>query len=167
MVPRSPACCWVRTVASEVGPWLLHHKLLDLMFLGQVWGMWLLAVSPNLPISRSPGKATRKGTGFVLRSNSMMSFSQSGKCLSWQGACHILVKYLRCEASLVNQPRPLHVHPAFPSVSPHSCWPYSFIVWMDSIEETSRSCRLLQGLSCAFLDKYLGCILEPGSTVDG
>lgn len=104
MVPRSPACCWVRTVASEVGPWLLHHKLLYLMFLGQVWGMWLLAVSPNLPISRSPGKAMRKGTGFVLRSNSMMSFSQSGKCLSWQGACHILVKYLRCEASLVNQP---------------------------------------------------------------
>lgn len=83
--------------------------------------------------------------------------------MSWQGACHILVNYLRCEASLVSQPRPLYLHPTFP----HSCWPYSFIVWMDSIEETSRSFRLLQSLSHAFSDRYLGCILESGSIADG
>lgn len=40
---------------------------------------------------------------------------------------------------------------------------------MDSIEEISRSCKLLQGLSHAFLDGYLGCIPEPepGSISDG
>lgn len=113
-----------------------------------------------------PGKAVRKGTAFVLRSNSMMSFSPSGKCLSWTGACSILVKRLKHEASLIDQPRPSHVHPTLPSVSPHSYWPYRFIMWMDSIEETSRSCRLLQGLSQAFLDRYPGCILEPSSIAD-
>lgn len=97
----------------------------------------------------------------------MVSFRQPGKRLSWQGACHILVKYLRYEVSLVSQPSPLHVHPPLPLVSLPSCWLYSIIVWMDSIEETSRSYRLLQGLSRAFPDRYLGCILEPGSIADG
>lgn len=68
---------------------------------------------------------------------------------------------------MVSQPRPLHVHPPLPLVSPPSCQPYSFIVWMDSIEETSWGCRLLQSLSCAFPDRYLGCILEPRSIADG
>lgn len=52
----------------------------------------------------------------------MMSFSQVGECLSRQGAHHMLVKNLRYEAgSAVHQPRPLHVHPVLPLVSPHSC----------------------------------------------
>lgn len=145
-------------MASEVGPGLLHPKLLDRILLGWVQRMWLPAISS--------GKAVRKGTAFVLRSNSMMSFSLSGKCLSWTGACYILVKRLKHEASLIDQSRPSHVHPTLPLVSPHPYWPYPFIMWMDSIEETSRSCRLLQGLSQAFLDRYPGCILEPSSVAD-
>lgn len=45
-------------------------QLLTPILLGQVQRMWLLA------FSLSPGRTTRKGTGFVLRSNSMMSFRQ-------------------------------------------------------------------------------------------
>lgn len=111
----------------------------------------------------SPGKTTGKGTGFVLRSNSMMSFSQLGECLSRQGAHHMLVKSLRYEAgSAVHQPRPLHVHPVLPLSVPTLV---SFVVWMDSIEDISRSYRLWQGLSHAFPGGYLGCIPEPASTV--
>lgn len=57
-----------------------------------------------------PGKAVRKGTAFVLRSNSMMSFSPSGKSVL-DRACYTLVKRVKHEASLIDQPRPSHVHP--------------------------------------------------------
>lgn len=70
--------------ALEGGPWLLYPSLLDLILQGQV------DMAPGfLPLF--PGKAMRKGTGFVLRSKGMMSFRQSGKCLGKGPAIYLLI----------------------------------------------------------------------------
>lgn len=46
---QEPSLLLARPMASEVGPWLLSAKLLDLILLGRARRMWLPAFSSYLP----------------------------------------------------------------------------------------------------------------------